>query len=202
MNDSTTSTSRDRLIAAMADALQRKGLHGVGVSELLSQAASPKGVLYHHFPGGKTELAVAAIDRMVTRLEGSLAALAEQPEPLQALADWLTQAERLLRDSGFERGCPLATVALESTADDGVLRDALAHGFARLRQALSGLLERLGIAPPRAQALATLVLAAYEGALLQARVADDGTAMTTTTGLLLELLRHERNINNNNPESS
>lgn len=192
-------TSRDRLIAAMADALQRKGLHGVGLNELLSQAASPKGVLYHHFPGGKTELAVAAIDRVVTRLEGSLAALAEQPEPLQALADWLGQAERLLRDSGFERGCPLATVALESTADDDMLRDALAQGFARLRQAVSSLLERLGIAPPRAQALATLVLSAYEGALLQARVAGDGATMTITTGLLLDLLQHERN--NKNPES-
>ena len=192
-------TSRDRLIAAMADALQRKGLHGVGLNELLSQAASPKGVLYHHFPGGKTELAVAAIDRVVTRLEGSLAALAEQPQPLQALADWLGQAERLLRDSGFERGCPLATVALESTADDDMLRDALAQGFARLRQAVSGLLERLGIAPPRAQALATLVLSAYEGALLQARVAGDGATMTITTGLLLDLLQHERN--NKNPES-
>lgn len=192
-------TSRDRLIAAMADALQRKGLHGVGLNELLSQAASPKGVLYHHFPGGKTELAVAAIDRVVTRLEGSLAALAEQPEPLQALADWLGQAERLLRDSGFERGCPLATVALESTADDDILRDALAQGFARLRQAVSSLLERLGIAPPRAQALATLVLSAYEGALLQARVAGDGATMTITTGLLLDLLQHERN--NKNPES-
>ena len=132
-------------------------------------------------------------------LEGSLAALAEQPEPLQALADWLGQAERLLRDSGFERGCPLATVALESTADDDMLRDALAQGFARLRLAVSGLLERLGIAPPRAQALATLVLSAYEGALLQARVAGDGATMTITTGLLLDLLQHERN--NKNPES-
>ena len=157
MNETSIPASRDRLIAAMTDALQRCGLHGVGLNELLSRAASPKGVLYHHFPGGKTELAVSAIDRVVTRLEGSLAALAEQPEPLQALADWLGQAERLLRDSGFERGCPLATVALESTADDDMLRGALAQGFARLRQAVSGLLERLGIAPPRAQALATLI---------------------------------------------
>lgn len=191
-------TSRDRLIFAMADALQRRGLHGVGISELLNQAASPKGVLYHHFPGGKTELAVAAIDSIVDRMQGALATLAEQPEPLQALSDWLIQAERQLRSSSFERGCPLATVALESSADDTLLRATLARAFARLRQALCALLEKAGIAPLRAESLATLVLSAYEGALLQARVAGDSAAMITTTSLLLEILRHEQN--NKNPE--
>ena len=76
------------------------------------------------------------------------------------------------------------------------MRAALAQGFARLRLALSGLLESLGIAPPRSGALATLVLSAYEGALLQARVAGDGATMTTTTELLLELLRREPNNKN------
>jgi TetR/AcrR family transcriptional repressor of lmrAB and yxaGH operons len=48
----------------MLTALRTKGFHGVGLSELLAQAQAPKGVLYHHFPGGKTELAVAAIDQV------------------------------------------------------------------------------------------------------------------------------------------
>lgn len=195
----STLNSRDRLIAAMADALQRRGLHGVGVSELLGQAQSPKGVLYHHFPGGKVELAMAAIDSVVARLTARLGALAAQPEPLRALADWLAQAERQLRDSGFERGCPLATVALESGPDDTQLREALARAFAALRQALADLLSKAGIAPARAEALASLVLSAYEGALLQARVAGDGAAMRTTSALLLDILRHEQN--NKHPEA-
>lgn len=194
-----TPTSRDRLIAAMADALQRRGLHGVGLSELLGQAGAPKGVLYHHFPGGKVELAVAAIDSVVARMRTTLEALAGHPEPLRALADWLTQAERQLWGSDFERGCPLATVALESTAADTPLREALARAFAALRQALATLLESAGLAPARAGALANLVLAAYEGALMQARVAGNGDAMATTTGLLLEILHHEQN--NKKPES-
>ncbi|MCC6132310.1 MAG: TetR/AcrR family transcriptional regulator, partial [Acidobacteria bacterium] len=34
--------TRDRLIAAMSDALQRRGYHGVGLSELLVEAQAPK----------------------------------------------------------------------------------------------------------------------------------------------------------------
>lgn len=195
----STLNSRDRLITAMADALQRRGLHGVGVSELLGRARSPKGVLYHHFPGGKAELAMAAIDSVVARITARLGALAARPEPLQALADWLAQAERQLRDSGFERGCPLATVALESSPDDTQLRETLARAFAALRRALAELLSKAGIAPGRAEALASLVLSAYEGALLQARVAGDGAAMHTASALLLDILRHEQN--NKNTES-
>ena len=56
--DSTPST-RDRLIAAMLDALRRRGYFGIGLNELLASANAPKGVLYHHFPGGKTELETA-----------------------------------------------------------------------------------------------------------------------------------------------
>ncbi|ERI53646.1 hypothetical protein N878_14690, partial [Pseudomonas sp. EGD-AK9] len=83
-------TTRDKLIDAMIDALQRKGLHGVGLSELLADAGAPKGSLYHHFPGGKSELAVAAIERVGQRAEQAFAALFEhQPEPLDALAAWL-----------------------------------------------------------------------------------------------------------------
>ena len=52
--------TRERLIAAMSDLLERRGFHGVGLSELLAQAQAPKGVLYHHFPGGKTALMKAA----------------------------------------------------------------------------------------------------------------------------------------------
>ena len=118
--------TRDRLISAMASALQRRGLHGVGLAELLDQAGAPKGVLYHHFPGGKTELAVAAIEAVAQRVCAALdRVIAERADPVQALRQWLVGAGRQLEGSGFEHGCPLATVALESTADDVALRAAL-----------------------------------------------------------------------------
>ncbi|WVM91571.1 TetR/AcrR family transcriptional regulator [Halopseudomonas pachastrellae] len=45
--------SRKILVKTMQSALQSKGLHGVGLSEILKTAGLPKGSLYYHFPGGR-----------------------------------------------------------------------------------------------------------------------------------------------------
>ena len=97
-----TKTTRDKLIDTMIDALQRKGLHGVGLNELLAAADAPKGSLYHHFPNGKTELAVAAIERVGQRAEQAFAALFQrQSDPLDALTIWLQGALGQLQESAF-----------------------------------------------------------------------------------------------------
>ena len=190
--DADQPATRDRLIAAMTDALQRRGLHGVGLAALLQAARAPKGVLYHHFPGGKTELAIAAIDGAIAALGARLDALRQrEADPLSALRAWMAGARRQLERSGFETGCPLATVALESMPDDTALRGALARAFATLRGRLAALLVVAGLPAVRAAALAALVVAAYEGALMQARVAGDTNALGDTADTLLDLIARE-----------
>jgi TetR/AcrR family transcriptional regulator, lmrAB and yxaGH operons repressor len=184
--------TRERLIAAMADALQRRGLHAVGLTELLEQAQAPKGVLYHHFPGGKNELAAVAIEAVAQRISAGLDQLArEQGNILQGLRAWLGAAQRGLVQSGFERGCPLATVALESTAQDQAIRAALAQSFATIREKLATLLQTAGLQAERTAPYAALIVSAYEGALLQARVAHSAAAMTATIELLLSTVERE-----------
>jgi TetR/AcrR family transcriptional regulator, lmrAB and yxaGH operons repressor len=189
MNEVPTPGTRERLIAAMTDALRRRGLHGIGLTELLAQAGAPKGVLYHHFPGGKTELAVAAIDAVVDRmLRGLDALLATTPDPIEATRRWMAGATARLQDSGFESGCPLATVALESTPDDPALRAALNQAFVRLRERIALALAQAGEPPDRALGLAALIVATYEGGLLQARVAQSIEPIHQATQALLTLL--------------
>jgi TetR/AcrR family transcriptional repressor of lmrAB and yxaGH operons len=176
----------------MARALQQRGYHGVGLVELLAEAGAPKGVLYHHFPGGKTELAVAAIDQVVADIDAGLQRLLQRPgPPLDALRQWLARAAHQLQRSGFERGCPLAAVALESTPEDEAIRAALARGFAMLRQRLTQVLGQAGVAPARAPGLAALAVSAYEGALMQSRVAGNVQALRDTTDTLLALVARE-----------
>jgi TetR/AcrR family transcriptional regulator, lmrAB and yxaGH operons repressor len=187
-----TPGTRDRLIAAMADALQRRGLHAVGLNELLEQAQAPKGVLYHHFPGGKNELAAVAIEAVAQRITSGLEQLARNPSAIvPGLRSWLGAAQRGLVQSGFERGCPLATVALESTAQDQAIRTALAQSFAAIRDQLAALLQAAGLPAASTAAFAALIVSAYEGALLQARVAGSPAAMAATTDLLLSMVERE-----------
>jgi TetR/AcrR family transcriptional repressor of lmrAB and yxaGH operons len=186
-----TKSTRDNLIDTMIDALQRKGLHGVGLSELLANAGAPKGSLYHHFPGGKTELAVAAIERVGSRAEQAFATLFErQPDPLDALSIWLQTALGQLQGSAFERGCPLAAIALESGPEDGEIRAALANAFTDIRRALQQQLQRHGY--PQPEGLAALFVALYEGGLLQARVAGSSEPLKQAVDTLLLLARQHR----------
>lgn len=53
--------TRERLIRAGVELFQAKGYHGVGIIEILAAAGAPKGSFYHHFPGGKEQLAVEAM---------------------------------------------------------------------------------------------------------------------------------------------
>jgi TetR/AcrR family transcriptional repressor of lmrAB and yxaGH operons len=177
----------------MSEGLQRRGLHGTGLTEVLREAHAPKGVLYHHFPDGKTELAVAAISSSVAIITAWLdSALAKYPDPLEAIERWVAKASRGLLESDFEAGCPLATVALETTASDVAVRSTLAEAFASMRARIEDALVRTGTPASEATGLATLIVATYEGGLLQARVANDARPLLTATESLVTLIRMHR----------
>lgn len=174
----------------MLDALRTRGYHGVGLNELLTVAQAPKGVLYYHFPGGKAELAVCAIESVVAKLCIDLDKVLQRThDPVDALGAWMAQAQRVLASSGFASGCPLASIALESTPDDEAIRAALADGFTAIRTRLADALARAGMAHEQARGGAALIVSAYEGALVQARVAGKVQAMSDASEALVGLLR-------------
>lgn len=82
-------------------------------------------------------------------------------------------------------------MALESTAADQQLREALERGFSAIREELARTFVLAGLTRARARKFATLVVSAYEGALLQARIAGDLKPAKDTIDLLLEMLRGE-----------
>jgi TetR/AcrR family transcriptional repressor of lmrAB and yxaGH operons len=80
-------------------------------------------------------------------------------------------------------------VALESTPADVEIRAALAAGFAEFRRRVAALLRDHGQSPERAELVATLIVSAYEGGLMQSRVAEDAEPMRQTGRALRALLR-------------
>jgi TetR/AcrR family transcriptional regulator, lmrAB and yxaGH operons repressor len=183
-----TLDTRARLIRAMQIALASKGFHGIGLNELLANADAPKGVMYHHFPGGKSELALAAIEQSTaTMLQQLTKGMQKFEQPADAIAQWFEGAIKSLSQQKYELGCPLATVALETVAADVELRQAIADSFSRIRQALSEAFQNAGIA--NSKPLAALVVSAFEGALMQARVAQSPKPLRDALEALIPMLR-------------
>jgi len=161
--------TRKRLVEATAALLRRQGYHATGLSDIVTESGAPRGSLYFHFPGGKDELAIAALrasgDAWRARIEAAIAGSAELGEALEAIVALLAED---LEASGWDNGCPVAAVALEATSEP--VRVTIVEHFERWLELGAQQLAAFGVAPDRARELALVAQSAVEGALLMARV--------------------------------
>jgi TetR/AcrR family transcriptional repressor of lmrAB and yxaGH operons len=161
--------TRKKLIDATGALLRKQGFHGTGLSDIVAESGAPRGSLYFYFPGGKDELARAALEAAGalwrTRIEAVVADAKDLGAAIGAVVDVLADD---LEASGFEHGCPVAAVALESTSE--LVRKTIVAHYAAWEVGITERLVAGGIAAGAAKQLATVVLASIEGALLLARV--------------------------------
>ena len=59
---SSKETSREKILEAATLLFHLKGYHATALSEILKESGAPKGSLYYHFPNGKEQLAIEAIN--------------------------------------------------------------------------------------------------------------------------------------------
>jgi TetR/AcrR family transcriptional repressor of lmrAB and yxaGH operons len=185
-----TTTSRDRMVVTAARLFRRHGYHAVGFRRIVEESGAPRGSIYHHFPGGKEQLAAEAVrhagSALVRQVDRAVAETGDLPAALEALGELFAD---LLDASGLEDGCPVATVALECTPDPEVVATACREVLRDWVRVLADHLGDRGWSPERAEALGTTVVAAFEGALLLAKVERDTTAVRTVAGVLADHLR-------------
>jgi TetR/AcrR family transcriptional repressor of lmrAB and yxaGH operons len=164
------SDSKGKTLAAAAKLFRQQGYHGTALHDILAAGGSPRGSLYFHFPGGKEEIGEAAL-----RLAGEAVrrAIALAAETSASAEIFLTRIARGmasdLEKSGYREGCPIATSALETSAQSDVLGAATRGAFESWEAEIKRGLERFGMVSSEADLAATLVLSQLEGALLLAR---------------------------------
>jgi AcrR family transcriptional regulator len=56
-----TATTRTRLLDTAGQLFRCQGFHATGLDEVLKRSVTPKGSLYHYFPGGKDQLAIETL---------------------------------------------------------------------------------------------------------------------------------------------
>jgi AcrR family transcriptional regulator len=164
--DGLAGNVRRQMIERTALLLARKGLQGASLSEVLQASGAPRGSLYHHFPGGKDELILAAIDVAGAYAMGVLDRLAGAPATTVAerfIALWRS----VLQASDFGAGCAVAAVTVAANAPE--LLERAAGVFRQWRARLGELLAAGGVEPKRAGALAATLISACEGAVILAR---------------------------------
>ena len=182
--------ARDQILQTTGSLLERQGYHATAMSEILQTSGAPKGSMYYYFPGGKEELAEAAIRESARAMTGHIRAnLSLQPDPLDAIPNFVRRIADRVEAAEFSAGGPLTAVAMETAADGGRLNLACRAAFGEIEAVFAEKLSAAGCLPEMATRLAVFITAAIEGGVLLSRTAHSGDPLRTVADLLELTLR-------------
>ncbi|WP_406230071.1 TetR/AcrR family transcriptional regulator [Nocardia sp. NBC_01009] len=165
-----TSNARRRMTDGAIESLRIHGASATSVDRVLAATGAPRGSVYHHFPGGRTQLITDAVTAAGVLMSEFIESTTRDNDPIAALDEFVGLWRHTLLDSDFRAGCPIFAVAVETNDDAPEFARAAATVFTRWHRALTELLVRHGLAADHAGRLATLTVAAVEGAIALCRV--------------------------------
>jgi TetR/AcrR family transcriptional repressor of nem operon len=172
--------TRRKIVEAAAPIFNKRGYEGSSLSDLMEATGLKKGGIYRHF-SSKEELAAEAFDyTWESAWNSRLQHVDEKASGIEKLKQLI--ANFVNHRSPVAGGCPILNTAID--ADDGnpVLRThvakALRSWLSRLQafvdQAQSRGETQPGVDP---QAVATLIVASLEGALMMSRIQRNDDAL-------------------------
>lgn len=180
--------TRDRILDATIRLLRRQGYTATGIKQIVSEGNAPLGSVYHYFPGGKEQIGIEALMRSGERMRETLERAGDAADLPAAINHYFVHHAERLRDSDYSRGCPIATVALETSSDIEPIRQACEDVFASWRTTFAQVLRDAGVSETDAEPLATFVLSSYEGALTMSRALRDIQPMLTAGAAVASVL--------------
>lgn len=158
----------------MAELLRVQGYAATGLQQLARVAQAPTGSIYHHFRGGKREVAAAALR------ETGAAYIQLLPMLLDRHADLATGIEAAfaaaaedLENTGWANMCPVGTIAGEVADTEPELRQVAAEVITSWVEEGSRYLASRGLSETDARAVIYALLTALEGGFLLARAQRD-----------------------------
>lgn len=173
---------RQRMIVGAHDLLSRRGLQSTSFAEVTQATQTPRGSIYHHFPGGKQELVLAALDADELR---RVEALNEIPRvnPEQYMRAALEDYRKYIVESGFEAGCAATAVTVAAENTEQLDRcDRVFRAF--IDAAFDGLLG-CGVDPEAARDYAVVALCTMGGAMTMARASRNAEAIDSVERYLI-----------------
>lgn len=192
---------RDRMVQSAAALFARDGLRGAGMRDVADHAGVSRGSIQHYFPGGKDQLTAEALGWMGSLVLERLDAAAEPRSPaegptaasistdgsaVRVLDAFVELWRRGLEDTTMTTGCSIAATVHDS--DDAALLDRAADVFAGWCSPFRRALLADGRPDVEADAVATTVVAALEGAVILCRARRDLAPLEQTALVLRAIL--------------
>jgi TetR/AcrR family transcriptional regulator, lmrAB and yxaGH operons repressor len=178
---------RERLLNGARRLLAEKGYAGMELRDVAERGQAPRGSIYHHFPGGKRQLAAEAAELEGTEIRALIESSLEQRGLAATLEMFGESFRRRVKDRPEHLGCPVAAAAL-ARPEDPELAAAATRAFQSWETPIAAALREEGVAAKEAAAFAGLVVSTVEGALIRARAAADQAPLDAAVAGLQQAL--------------
>src|SRR5690349_23709876 len=96
MMDVIASDSRDRMIQSAALLFREHGYSGTGFRDVIEHSGAPRGSIYHHFPGGKEQLAAETVTWAASVIERRMERATRSGDPVAALDQFVDSWREVL----------------------------------------------------------------------------------------------------------
>ncbi|MEV6099355.1 TetR/AcrR family transcriptional regulator [Nocardia sp. NPDC051981] len=170
MSEKLSTTTRDRLVTAVAELMRVQGYSAITVKQITSASGAPMGSLYHHFPAGKSAIAAEALRVSGAAYIQLLPLLMDAHDDLrEAVPAAFTAAAETIEQAGWMNMCPVGTVAGEVADSEPGIRDVAAEVMNSWIDEGTGYFIRRGLEPADARELMIAILGALEGAFILSR---------------------------------
>ncbi len=164
------SMTTEAIISATNDLFREFGFNGTSIKQIVKASETTTGSVYHFYPGGKDELAIAVMSTMGQRYQQTVEVVMDQAADLPTgIYAVFEQAADLLERTDFLDPCPIGGVAREVANVKPALRAAISEVFLAGSQAVEARLRAAGLAAGVAQDIANTFVAAIEGGFILAR---------------------------------
>jgi TetR/AcrR family transcriptional repressor of lmrAB and yxaGH operons len=161
---------RQEMVNGAISLLAEKGVQGTSFAVVTEATKTPRGSIYHHFPGGKNELIEEALTSIGT-LVTSLIDAVEVDSPSKVVDVFVESWRALLLANNFAGNCAVANASL-GAGDQDSLKASANEVFKNWQHALARAFERSGAKRKDAVDFAAVCLASVEGALILGRASE------------------------------
>lgn len=163
-------STREAILTAAAELMRHRGYGAVGMKDIAAASGAPIGSLYHHFRGGKVQIAREALVNAGMAygllIPSIVDAYTDLGEAIEAL---FAQAAEDMAQTGFANMCPVASVAAEVADTVEELRETSATVFSGWIDGGAAYFTARGLDPAGARDVMLAIVGALEGAFVLAR---------------------------------
>lgn len=183
--------SKDEVLARLLATFRSDGYDGASLAELSQRTGLGKSSLYHHFPGGKAEMATAVLAHLEDALAAAFGSALEAPTPEAKLARLLDAVDAFY--AGGKQACLLER--LSASVDRARFKKQLARVFDGFLSAFVEIARAAGLREGVARARAESAVVRIEGALvLTAGTGDTGVFKRALGDIKATFLASEERI--------